>query len=229
MKDKILLIDDDVPLGDVLRLMLTRRGFEVKVAYDGLSGLQEAYAFDPDVILLDVMLPDVDGWEVCQRFRQMVDVPIIMLTALNSKENVVKGLDLGADDYVVKPVTVEELEARIRAVLRRVARSTPSRSFRPQKFRDGSLVIDFAKHEVTVDHKRVALTPTEFRLLTVLAHHKGQFLSHEYLLCEVWGSEYKHERALLHQYISYLRRKVEKKTSRPNLIYSKWGVGYRLG
>jgi DNA-binding response OmpR family regulator len=229
MQTKILLIDDDAPLCDTLRSTLTKKGYQIEVAHDGRSGLHKADAFNPDLILLEIMLPDMDGWEVCHRFRQITDVPIIMLTALNSKENVIKGLDLGADAYVVKPVTVKELEARIRAVLRRVARSTTNRSLRAQRFRDGNLVIDFAQCEVTVDGKRVGLTPTEFRLLSVLAQHKGHFLPHEYLLCEVWGPESKNEITLLHQYISYLRRKVERKTSRPNLIYSKWGVGYRLG
>lgn len=232
MTEKLLLIEDDITLCEALRFMLTKKGFEVEVANSAITGLQKAYAVKPDAIILDIMLPDMDGWQTCARFREMSDVPIIMLTALGSEENVVKGLNLGADDYIIKPVTAEELSARVRALLRRVTRSTTSSgggNGRGPIFTYENLVIDFDKHEVTVDGKRIDLSPTEFRLLSVLVRHKGRMLPHEFLLTEVWGPEYVGEIDYLRLYISYLRRKVEKDPTKPTLIHNEWGVGYRFG
>ncbi|MBN1993626.1 MAG: response regulator transcription factor [Anaerolineae bacterium] len=229
----VLIIDDDKLLCDAFQLMLNKAGFEVEIAYDGREGLRKAYSFNPDVILLDIMLPTLDGWQICERLREMSEVPIIMLTALDTQEGVVKGLDLGADDYIVKPVTADELAARIRAVLRRISRS-------PQPddngggghrgiFTQGDLTIDFERYEVTVDDERVDLTPTEFRLLSVLARHKGRVLPHQFLLAEVWGPEYSEDIDSLRLYVSYLRRKLEKDKSKPSLIQNEWGIGYRFG
>ena len=231
MVPTLLLIDDDVSLGETLRFMLTKKGFQVEVAYNAITGLQKAYALKPDIIILDVMLPDMDGRQVCSRFREMSDVPIIMVTALGSEQDVVEGLNLGADDYVVKPVTAEELAARIRALLRRSSRSGASHagSTRESILSCESLVIDFDKHEVTVEGKRVDLSPTEFRLLSVMARHKGRVLPHEFLLSEVWGPEYVGEVDYLRLYVSYLRRKIEKDPGEPSLIQNEWGVGYRFG
>ncbi len=230
MSATILLIEDDFVLSETLRLMLTTKGFKVEVAGDAIAGLQKAYSIKPDVILLDIMLPGMDGWQACARFREMSDVPIIMLTAVGSDENIVKGLDMGADDYIVKPVTVEELTARIRALLRRVSVSSNiSNGRRGQILSYDYLTIDFDKHEVTVDGQRVDLSPTEFRLLSVLARNKGRMLPHEYLLNEVWGPEYRGDIDYLRLYVSYLRRKLEKDLNKPSLIQNEWGVGYRFG
>jgi two-component system KDP operon response regulator KdpE len=230
MSATILLIEDDFVLSETLRLMLTAKGFKVEVAGDAIAGLQKAYSIKPDVILLDIMLPGMDGWQACARFREMSDVPIIMLTAVGSDENIVKGLDIGADDYIVKPVTAEELTARIRALLRRVSVSSNiSNGRRTQIFSYDYLTIDFDKHEVTVDGQRVDLSPTEFRLLSVLARNKGRMLPHEYLLNEVWGPEYRGDIDYLRLYVSYLRRKLEKDLNKPSLIQNEWGVGYRFG
>ncbi len=232
MAETLLLIEDDVTLCEALRFMLTKKGFQVEVANSAIAGLQKAYSVKPDTIILDIMLPDMDGWQTCARFREMSDVPIIMLTALGSEENVVKGLNLGADDYIIKPVTAEELAARVRALLRRVTRSTIMSSNgngRGPIFTYENLVIDFDKHEVKVDSKRIDLSPTEFRLLSVLARHKGRMLPHEFLLTEVWGPEYVGEIDYLRLYISYLRRKIEKDPTKPSLIHNEWGVGYRFG
>ncbi len=227
----LLLIEDDIDLSETLRFMLTKKGFLVEVANDARSGLQRAYAIKPDIIILDIMLPDMDGWQTCARFREMSDVPIIMLTALGSEKDVVKGLNLGADDYIVKPVTAEELSARIHALLRRVPRSNVNTGGDNRRaiFTCDYLMIDFDKHEVTVDGKRVDLSPTEFRLLSVMARHKGRMLPHEFLLNEVWGPEYVGEIDYLRLYISYLRRKIEKDPSKPSLIHNEWGIGYRFG
>ena len=230
MSSTILLIEDDFILSETLRLMLTQKGFKVEVAGDAIAGLQKAYSIKPDVILLDIMLPGMDGWQACARFREMSDVPIIMLTAVGSNENIVKGLEMGADDYIVKPVTPEELTARIRALLRRVSLAGGKNNHRRSQILSYDfLTIDFDKHEVTVDGQRIDLSPTEFRLLSVLARNKGRMLPHEYLLNEVWGPEYTGDIDYLRLYVSYLRRKLEKDPKKPSLIQNEWGIGYRFG
>lgn len=233
MTDTLLLIEDDVAVAETFRIMLTEKGFQTEVANDAITGLQKAYALEPDVILLDVKLPDMDGWQTCSRFREMSDVPIIMFTSLNSVEDMVKGLDLGADDYVVKPVTVNELTARIKALLRRVPRSSiqnRKKSIRKSPiFTCDFLAIDFDRHEVTVDGERVSLTPIEFRLLATMARNRGRMLPHAYLLNEVWGPEYVSEIEYLRLYIRYLRCKIEKDPAKPSLIHNEWGFGYRFG
>jgi two-component system KDP operon response regulator KdpE len=229
MKGKVLFIDDDIELCEMIQLMLTEMNFEVEVANNGIAGLQKAYVFRPDVIVLDVMMPNMDGWQTCQRFREMTDVPIIMLTALGSQEEVIKGLNLGADDYLVKPVTANELAARIRAVLRRASRTGDNGKKHGPIFSQDNLVIDLDKYEVTLEGNRVDLSPTEFKLLSVLVKYKGRVLPHEFLLTEVWGSEYVGEIDYLRLYISYLRRKLERDPSNPSLIHNEWGIGYRFG
>lgn len=229
MSTTILLVDDDVELCQMFELTLTNLGFEVDLAHNGIDGLKKAYSLQPDVILLDVMMPDMDGWDTCKRFKEMCDVPVIMLTAVDSQESVIKGLDLGADDYIVKTVTTEELAARIRTVLRRASRSNVTTRKQKPIITQDNLIIDFDKHEVTVDGERVDLSPTEFKLLSVLARHKGRVLPHDFLLTQVWGPEYIGEIDYLRLYISYLRRKLESDPSSPGLIYNEWGVGYRFG
>jgi DNA-binding response OmpR family regulator len=231
----ILIIDDDKLLCEALQMMLSKMGFDVDLAHDGQAGLRKAYATNPNVILLDIMLPDKDGWQVCQLLREMTDVPIIMFTAHRStQEDVVKGLDLGADDYIIKTTVPNEIAARIRAVLRRTARTASPNGHNghhqtEQIFTQDGLAIDFDKREVTVADERIDLTPTEFRLLSVLVKFKGRVLPHEYLLKEVWGPEYIGEIDSLRLYISYLRRKIEKDKTKPNLIHNEWGIGYRFG
>jgi DNA-binding response OmpR family regulator len=213
-----------------MQLALNKKGFQVEVAYDAKSGLRKLYALKPDAIILDIMLPDINGWEVCRRVREMADVPLIILTALGAQENVLEGLHLGADDYVVKPVTTEVLAARIRAQLRRAYSLSvdPAADLEPL-FKLGNLVIDFEAHRVTVDDKPIGLTPTEFRLLSVLVRHRGKVLSHHTLLSQVWGEEYIGEAQYLRLYVNYLRRKLQPDASSPSLIRSKWGVGYQFG
>jgi len=230
VKSRVLFIDDDLDLSELIKLMLTKMKFEVETANNGLEGLKIAYGFRPDVIVLDVMMPDMDGWQTCKRFREMTDVPIIMLTALGSQDEVIKGLNLGADDYLVKPITADELAARIKAVLRRVTRSDNSGGGRKTEpiLSQGNLVVDLDKYEVTLNGERIDLSPTEFKLLAVLVRYKGRVLPHEFLLTEVWGPEYVGEIDYLRLYISYLRRKVEEDPSNPALIHNEWGVGYRF-
>jgi len=231
MSESLLLIEDDAVLRKTLQLVLTQKGFEVEIANDGKSGLKKAYASSPDVVILDIMLPDMSGWEVCTRFREMSDVPIIMLTALGNSDDVVKGLDMGADDYLIKPVTAEELSARIRAVIRRVygLNGNSGNNEPHQIYSYDRLAIDFFRREVTVDGRRIELTPIEYQLLSVLVRHQGRLLPHSFLLSQVWGSDYTQEIDYLRLYVSYLRRKIEKDPANPSLIHSEWGVGYRFG
>lgn len=225
---RILVIDDDSLWCEAVRLTLTKKGFEVEVAYDGISGLQKAYSTNPEVVLLDIMMPGMDGKEVCTRFKEMADIPIIMLTALDSTAQMVEGLDLGADDYVNKTVPPDELVARIRAVLRRAPGSHLTDG-RDAIFRHEHLFIDFNKREVTVDDERVDLSPTEYKLLSTLVRYRGRVLPHDFLLSEIWGTDHIGETRALRLYIGYLRRKIEKDPANPTLILSEWGIGYRFG
>ena len=229
MTVRVLLIDDDKAWCRLVDLMLTRKGFQVDVAHDAIAGLKKAYNAKPDVILLDIMLPGMDGRETCRRFREMSDVPIIMLSALSAVGDVVQGLDVGADGYIPKPVTGDVLAARIHALMRTICRSGKERFDGSPLLAFDHLVIDFENHEVRVDGQRVALTPNEFSLLAVLARNRGQVLSHEYLLRQVWGLEHIGDSNYLRLYIRYLRRKLEKDPTDPKLIHSEWGVGYRFG
>ncbi len=230
MKTKLLVIDDDVTWGELVKLRLTQAGFQVEVAGNVADALKKAYSFHPHIILLDLLMPGTDGRQACSHFRQMTDIPIIVLTALNSPQQMVECLDSGADDYINKTATSEELIARIRAILRR-SKSPGPVSINGQAtgvFAQDDLIVDLTKREITIDGKRVKLTPKEFELLSVLIKHKGRVLPHEFLLNQVWGSEYGDDMVSLRLYIGYLRRKIEKDPARPTLIQSEWGVGYRF-
>jgi DNA-binding response OmpR family regulator len=229
MDTRLLIIDDDASLCGLIQLILTKQGFQVEAAYDAISGLQKAYAYHPDLILLDVMLPGINGWELLGRFREMSEVPVIMLTALSSAEDVIRGLDLGADAYLTKPVTREELIARVQAVLRRASHTGFVKRDVTPAVRFEGLSVDFEKREVTLDGQRVELTPIEFSLLSVLAQNHGRVLTSDYLLRKVWGPEYVSDTNYLRLYVRYLRRKLEKNPSKPQLICTVYGVGYRFG
>jgi DNA-binding response OmpR family regulator len=229
MATKILLIDDDVDFCAYVHMLLSKQGFDVEVAYGAISGLKKGYAYSPDLVLLDIMMPGMDGRETLRRFREMSDVPIIMLTALASQEDMLLGLEYGADEYLTKPVAGGELVARIRAVLRRVTRSSRSRQRTVPSFVHDNLMVDFDRREVTLAGERIELTPNEFALLSVLVHNRGRVLSQEFLLREVWGPEYIDDKNYLRLYIRYLRRKLEKDPSNPRMIHTEWGVGYRFG
>ena len=229
MRNKILVIDDDPILQQTIAENLRTLGYEVEVASKAVEGLQKAYGAQPDLIILDVMLPGMDGWQTCQRFREMSNVPIMMLTALGQEDNIVKGLDLGADEYLVKPVTLKELGARVKALLRRAYSNNGSNAEISRIIQHEGLVIDFDKHEVMLRDKRIDLSPTEFKLLSCLVKHKGRVLPHDFLLKQVWGQEYAGELDHLRLYISYLRKKIEANPSKPELIQNEWGVGYRFG
>jgi DNA-binding response OmpR family regulator len=224
MAEKILVIDDDIGLLNLMRIGLEREGFTVVTARGGKEGLRRAYETHPDLILLDVMMPGMDGWMTCQRLRYVCDTPIIMLTAKASRTDVVKGLSLGADDYLTKPCNLEELKARIQTVLRRSGPS-PTDQWRAA-FDDGNLRIDLTDGTVTRRGEEIALSPTESRLLMYLVCQRGRIVPKKELLLSVWGPEYEDEDGYLSVYIRYLRRKIEDDPSDPRYIQTRWRVGY---
>jgi two-component system, OmpR family, KDP operon response regulator KdpE len=225
MAEKILVIDDKKEMTWLLERALAEEGYEVETAHDGHEGLRQAYASRPDLILLDVMMPGMDGWDMLRRLREFSDVPVIMLTAVGHEDDKVHGLDIGADDYVTKPFGMQELKARIRAALRRAASIQSSKS--PLlRFNGGELIIDPASHAVTVRGKAVDLTPTEYKLLLYLAYNAGRVLTYEQILDRVWGSGYDESLSNVKLYIWYLRRKIEVDPGEPVYIQTQRGVGY---
>lgn len=224
--ERILVIDDNSRDRRLLRDALEHGGYAVEEAPDGAEGLKALFASRPDVVVLDVLMPTMDGWVVCQRIREMTDVPVIMLTSLNRDEDVVKGLELGADDFVSKPVSPRQLIARVRAVLRR-ARS-PAATEEAFTYDDGVLLIDVAQHLVRLEGQPVELSPTEFRLLVALAEAPGRVHPYGALLSRVWGSEYVDDIDFLRVYIWRLRKKLERDPERPIRILTERGFGYRF-
>ncbi|MCS7009747.1 MAG: response regulator transcription factor [Anaerolineales bacterium] len=224
MKAKLLLVDDDPTLRELLGKYLREHQFEVIEAPSGRDGLRLAYHHRPDLILLDVMLPSMDGWEVCSRLREMTDVPIIMLTAKAAEDDKLRGFRLGVDDYVTKPFSFAELVARIQAVLnRRRAQSDDS-----EILVHGDIVLNLKTFQATLNGEPLDLTPTEFRLLEALMRRKGGVVSDETLMREVWGSDY-NDPSLVRRYILLLRKKIERRPSDPVWIRTVRGFGYRLG
>lgn len=226
MAIKILIVDDSKDETWLLRRTLKEDDYEVETAHNGLEGLRLAYQFRPDLILLDVMMPDMDGWTMLGRLREFSDQPVIMLTAVGGEKSLVQGLDRGADDYVTKPYSLEELKARIRAVLRRRGLSSSERAL--LQFDNGDLIIDPFCQEVTARGENVALTPTEYKLLLCLAYNAGRVLSADQILENVWGPGYEDAEANVKLYIWYLRRKIEADPRKPRYILTKRGTGYYL-
>jgi DNA-binding response OmpR family regulator len=229
MTTTILMIDDDTALLRLTELNLTRAGYRFVAATHGIGGIQMLESERPALVLLDVTMPKLDGWETCRLIREVSDVPVIMLTARDDEADKARGLDLGADDYLTKPFGFVELQARIRAALRRSAMpSVNKRNEKRLQYRSGTLDIDIAAHQVKRQGNEIALTPTEFRLLEYLLEHAGMVLTHKQLLSAVWGFAYSDATDLLKPTISHLRQKVEQDPSHPLLIQTVHGVGYRL-
>ena len=224
MNEQVLVIDDDSGLLTLLQLGLEREGFTVITAESGKEGLRRAYESRPDVIVLDIMMPEMDGWLTCQRLRSMCDTPIIMLTARTDQADVLKGLSLGADDYLTKPCSFDELKARIRTVLRRAKVS--SREDWRATYDDDNLRINLQDGTVMRRGEELHLTPIESRLLMYLVSQKGRIVPHKELLISVWGPEYAEEVSYLSVYIRYLRRKIEDDPSDPQYIRTRWRMGY---
>lgn len=223
---RILVVDDEERMVRFIRLNLEHDGFRVSEAFKGAEALNKLRSALPDLVLLDVMLPDIDGFEVLRMIREVSTVPVIMLTAKGEEDDRVRGLELGADDYVTKPFSPRELVSRVRAVLRR--NETASGTTHGLIEVDDRLKLDFDRHEVWVDGKLINLRPTEYRLLYHLVQNAGWVISHDQLLANVWGYEYRDEPHYVRLYINYLRKKIEKDPSNPKYILTERGIGYRF-
>jgi DNA-binding response OmpR family regulator len=224
MDPKVLVIDDDIGLLTMLRLGLELQGFDVATAEGGKEGLRRAYQMHPDVVVLDVTMSEMDGWTTCQRLRQVSDVPVIMLSSRTAKADIIKGLSMGADDYLTKPCSLAELTARINSRLRRSARSITAD--KRAIFDDGHLYVDLHEGTVLKDGELVELSPIEYRLLAHLVQERGRVVPRRDLLINVWGPEYADELSYLSVYIRYLRRKIEDDPSTPSYIQTRWKLGY---
>ena len=220
---RILVVDDEKQIRRMLKAALEGYGYDIAEAASGHEGLSQTSIFHPDVIILDLGLPDIDGIEVIERLREWTQVPVIVLSVREHEDDKIKALDVGADDYVTKPFSMGELLARIRAALRRTAGSedTPILTF-------GELSIDIAHRNVSVRGEEVKLTPTEYEVLKYLAQQAGRVVTHRQLLKAVWGSNYQEHSQYLRVYVGQLRRKLEVDPSQPAYIITEPGVGYRL-
>jgi two-component system KDP operon response regulator KdpE len=222
----ILVVDDEARMVRFVRMNLELEGYQVSEAGSGIEALEKVRDDLPDLVLLDVMMPEMDGFETLERLREISTVPVIMLTVKGDEEDRIRGLELGADDYVTKPFSPRELASRIRAVLRRA--EMPSPVTKTTIRIDNRLEIDFRQREVIVDGERVRLRPTEYRLLYHLVNNAGWVMTHEMLLSKVWGYEYRDETGLLRLYVTYLRKKIEPDPGNPRYIFTERGVGYRF-
>jgi two-component system KDP operon response regulator KdpE len=222
----ILVVDDEERMARFIRLNLEHDGFQVVEAYRGVQALQQYRDSLPDLVLLDVMMPDIDGFEVLSMLREISTVPVIMLTAKGEEDDRVRGLELGADDYITKPFSPRELVSRVRAVLRRT--ESGSNDSQDVIEVDEHLKIDFSRREIWLDGKLVKLRPTEYRLLYHLVKNAGWVLTYDQILSRVWGYEYRDEPHYVRLYINYLRQKLEKDSSNPVYILTERGVGYRF-
>jgi DNA-binding response OmpR family regulator len=227
-KTTILTADDDPQLLRLVMRNLQLEGYEVFVASDGKQALEEIEMHQPDLVLLDVMMPKLDGFTVCQRVREFSLVPIIIVTARGQDQDKIRGFDLGADDYLTKPFSVDELLARVRAVLRRAQFTAHDRAAAARMTIIGELAIDFTQHLVTMAGREITLTPTEYRIISYLAMNAGRVVTQDLLLEHVWGAEYAGESHMLQVNVNRLRRKLEADHTHPRYILTKVGIGYLL-
>lgn len=225
-RSHLLLIDDDAALLHLLGQYLEQAGYRVSVASDGRAGIRALYERHPDLVVVDVMMPELDGWQLCRRVREVSDLPIIMLTARGDEVDKLKGFRLGVDDYVTKPFSFAELTARIGAVLNRVEGAQDGQPAR--RYRVGELVVDLDAHHVSRSGQEIRLTPTEFRLLQCFVENAGRVLSAELLLEKVWGSEYSDAVGYVRRYVWHLRQKIEPDPADPTFILTEREFGYRF-
>jgi len=222
-KGRVLVVDDERAIRRAVSRALSSRGFLVDVAADGEEALGSVRTFDPDLMVLDLNLPELGGLEVCRRVRAWSAVPILVLSVREEEADKVAALDLGADDYLTKPFGVDELMARVRALLRRTGQGSPG----PFRFSDGTLDIDLSRHTIVRNGAEVRLTKTEWSLVEALAQHPGKLLTHNWLLDRVWGAGYEGDVDVLRVFISQLRRKIEEDPRRPRIVVTDPGIGYR--
>jgi len=224
---KILVVDDEAAQLRLADQVLTSNGYEVLKASSGQEAVRIVYERKPDLVLLDVMMPEIDGWQTCRLIRGVSDMPIIMFTGKrNSEDDIVRGLECGADEYLSKPVGNRELLARVKAVLRRAENPSYKHERKKVLFTNEYLTIDVAERKVIVNGERLKLTPREFRLLALLVENAGRILSHQQILENVWGWEYINDVDYVRIYVSHLRQKIEPDPSQPKYILTEPGVGY---
>jgi two-component system KDP operon response regulator KdpE len=224
---KILVVDDEVAQLRLAERVLASNGYEVLKASSGQEAVRIVYERKPDVVLLDVMMPEIDGWQTCRLIREVSDMPVIMFTGKrNSEDDIVRGLECGADEYLSKPVGNRELLARVKAVLRRAEKPSSKNERKKVIFTNDYLTIDVAERKVIVNGERLKLTPREFRLLALLVENAGRILSHQQVLESVWGWEYIDDVDYVRIYVSHLRQKIEPDPSQPRYILTEPGVGY---
>lgn len=226
MKNRILIAEDERPISEIIKFNLEKEGYEIITAFDGKDALKKALEDKPDLILLDIMLPLMDGFEICKRVREKSSVPIIFVTAKEEEVDKILGLELGADDYITKPFSVRELVARVKANVRRMDMTVATDSPEKEIIKNKDLVIDFMKYEVKKNDDVIDLTVREFELLKFLARQKDQVFSREQLLERVWGYEYYGDIRTVDVTVRRLREKVEDDSSNPGYILTKRGVGY---
>ncbi len=225
MGKKILVVDDEKKITEIVSAYLERDNFSVITAYDGRSALDAVKKYSPDLIILDLMLPEISGWDVCRILRKESSIPIIMLTARDETADKIVGLELGADDYVTKPFDAKELVSRVKAVLRRYE-GTPTSA--PKKIRVGDLSIDIERRLVTRGEQNIELTPIEFDLLQLLARHPGRVFSRLQLLDSIQGDAYEGYERTIDSHIKNLRKKIEPEPEKPAYIITVYGVGYKM-
>jgi two-component system KDP operon response regulator KdpE len=223
-KSRILVVDDEPQLTRVLRTGLGSHGYDVRTAADGLAGFQIFSDWQPDLVITDLAMPNMDGLELCRRLRTISQVPIIVLSAKGEEKTKVEALDIGADDYVTKPFGIDELLARVRASLRR----TPGRESEPTSFDSGDFHLDLEARKVTVRDRELHLTPKEFELMVYFLKHAGKVLTHRTLLAAVWGGNYVEQDQYLRVFVGNLRKKLEKEVAGQNYIVTEPWVGYRF-
>ncbi|MDX1686416.1 MAG: response regulator transcription factor [Candidatus Promineifilaceae bacterium] len=222
----ILVVDDEPRMIRFIRMNLELEGYQVIEAKNGIQALEQVRQHLPDLVIMDVMMPEMDGFETLRMLREISTVPVILLTVKSDEEDRIRGLELGADDYITKPFSPRELNSRVNAVLRRAEWPAPP----PRTILkiDERLSVDFNRHQVIVDGERIDLRPTEYRLLNHLIQNAGWVVPHDTLLAKVWGYEYRDETHYLRLYINYLRKKIEEDPSDPKYILTERGVGYRF-
>ena len=227
MRKKILIVDDQPTFVRMIARILTNEGYEVLTANNGKEALQLLFAHKPDLVLLDVVMPGMDGWETCNRIRDVSNVPIIFLTGVQKTEaDIVRGLDYGADEYIIKPIGNRELVARVQAMLRRAELPLTTKTQKEITYSDDYLTVSTEEWKVTVKGKRVKLTPIEFRLFAFLIENAGRLLTHKQVLEKIWGWEYADDVDYVRIYISHLRQKIEPNPALPKYIITEPGVGY---
>ncbi len=232
MTEKILIVEDDPTLQETLSYNLTRNGYQVASATDGLTAIKEAREFKPDLIVLDIMLPQLDGFEVCRILRQEMNTPILILTARDDEIDRVIGLEMGADDYITKPFSMREFLARVKAQLRRIRlireEIDSDVTLVKETFRFGNLSLDLTRREVLLEDQPLALKPKEFDLLLFLARHRGQVLSRDMILERVWGWDFSGGSRTVDVHVRWLREKIEPDPASPTRIVTVRGTGYRF-